>query len=89
MDPDADSPTCLSQQPSFSFCLGLLLAKELTPLTSASLMYDAEHSKKQVLCDNLEDWGIQDGGGHVNTYGRFILMYGKNHHNTAVLTKGN
>ena len=25
-------------------------------------MYDAEHSKKQVLCDNLEDWGIQDGG---------------------------
>ena len=90
LDPDeADSPTCLSQQPLFSFCLGLLLAKELTPLTTASLMYDAAHSKKQVLCDNPEDQGDSGCRGYVNTYGRFILMDGKNHHNTAVLIKGN
>ena len=37
-------------------------------MTSASLMYDAEHPKS-VLCDNLEGWGgeggekrVQDGG---------------------------
>ena len=24
-------------------------------------------------------------GGHICTYGRFILMYGKNHHNIVII----
>ena len=40
-----------------------------------------------VLCDNLEGWvgvggdrEIQDGG-NIYTYGRFMLMYGRNQDN--------
>ena len=44
-----------------------------------------------MLFDNLEGWGgeeggrtVQDGaGGHMYTYSRFMLMYGKSHHNTV------
>ena len=83
LDPDqTNSPACLSQQPLFSFCLGLLLVKELTTLTSVSLLYGAGHSKNLVLCDNLGDSGDSGWRGHVNTYGRFTLMFGKNRHNT-------
>ena len=51
-------------------------------------MYEAGHPKP-VLCDSLEGWGGEGGGwvrgsgwrGHVYAYGRFMLIYGKNHHN--------
>ena len=55
-------------------------------MTSASLMHETGHSKL-VLRDNPEGWGGEgDGreaqdGGHMCTYGCFMLMYGKNHHN--------
>ena len=48
-------------------------------MPSASSLYDAGDPKPE-LCDNLERSG-GEGGGHMYTYGRFILMYGKNHHN--------
>ena len=53
-------------------------------------MYGAGHPKL-VLCDNLEGRegggrGFQNGvGGHICTYGRFILMDGKNHHNIVII----
>ena len=55
-------------------------------MSSASLMYEAGHSKP-VLCDSLEGWGregggrgIQDGEGeHRYTGGQFMLMHGRNH----------
>ena len=40
-----------------------------------------------VLCDDLEGWGgeggggVQGGGDTCMPYGQFILMCGKNHHN--------
>ena len=56
-------------------------------MTSASSMHEAGHSKL-VLWDNPEGWGgegggkgVQDGGGHLYTHGRFMSMYGENHHN--------
>ena len=56
-------------------------------MTSASLVHEAGHPKL-LLWDNLEGWngdkggrGFQYGGGHMYTYGQFMLMYGKNHHN--------
>ena len=39
-----------------------------------------------VLCDHLKEWDGRGGGrglkreGHVLTYGRFMLMCGKNQH---------
>ena len=48
-------------------------------MPSASLLCDAGHPKPE-LCDNVERSG-GEGGGHMYAYGRFILMYGKNHHN--------
>ena len=33
-------------------------------------------------CDNLEGWEM-GGRGHVCTYGWFMLMYGRNQHNTV------
>ena len=41
-------------------------------------------SLKLVLCDNLEGGGRREVGGgrrHMYAYGRFVLMYGKNHYN--------
>ena len=44
-----------------------------------------------MLCDNLEGWegrvvvGLIRGRGHVYTYGRFLLMYGKNHHDIVII----
>ena len=34
-----------------------------------------------LLCDNLEGQGVEGGRGHLNAYGRFMLRYGKTHHN--------
>ena len=52
-------------------------------------MDEAGHAKP-VLWDNLEGYGGEGGGRGFrmgeNTcihYGRFMLMYGKNHHNIA------
>ena len=58
--------------------------------------YGREREKQQavwslILFDNLEGWGgeeggrtVQDGaGGHMYTYSRFMMMYGKSHHNTV------
>lgn len=51
-------------------------------------MYDTVNPKL-VLRDNLEGWDEKDGGRGVlfkkrmYTYGWFMLMYGKNHHNTT------
>ena len=56
-------------------------------------MYDAGHPKL-VLCDSLKGWGGREVGGgcsgwrgHMNAYGHFILMYGKNHHNTVIIVQ--
>ena len=56
-------------------------------MTRASLMHEAGHSKLE-LWDNPEGWdgeGYGRGGlkmeGHMDTYGWFMLMYGKSHHN--------
>ena len=43
---------------------------------------------KTVLCDNLEGWdgeGCSKGRGHMYTYGWFMLMYGRNHHNIVII----
>ena len=52
-------------------------------------MPDTGHPKP-VLCDNLDGWGGVGGRrrvfrmeGHMNAYGHFIFMYGKNHHTTV------
>ena len=34
-----------------------------------------------LLCDNLEGQRGEWGRGHTNAYGRFMLRYGKHHHN--------
>ena len=55
-------------------------------MISASLMHETGHPKS-VLWDNIEGWGggrWEEGsgsGGHMYTYGQFMLMYGKNHQN--------
>ena len=55
-------------------------------MTSVSLMYKVGHPK---LCDNLEGQDMEGGGrefqdeGDTCTYGQFMLMYGKNNHNTV------
>ena len=55
-------------------------------MTSASLMFEAGHSKL-VLWDNPEGWGGEGGvrgvhdGGHMYTHGWFMSMYGKSHYN--------
>ena len=57
-------------------------------------MHETGHSK-QVHWDNPEGWdggrGVRDGegggipdGGHMYTHGWFMLVYGKNHHNTVI-----
>ena len=58
-------------------------------MASAGSVHDAGHPKP-VLWDNPDQWGeegggrgIQDGGEHMYTCGRFTMMYGKNHHNTT------
>ena len=58
-------------------------------MTSASLMHEAGHPKL-VLWDSLEGWVGDERwemgsgwGGHMYTCGRFMLMYGKIHHNTV------
>ena len=49
-------------------------------------MHEAGHSKP-VLWDNPEGWGGEGSGrgfrmvGHMYMHGRFMLMYGKTHHN--------
>ena len=55
-------------------------------MTSPSLMHETGQSKL-VHLDNPEEWygvgggrGVQDGG-YMYTYGWFVSMYGKNHHN--------
>ena len=48
-------------------------------MTSASSMHEARHSK-QGLWDNKEGCG-SGREGNMYTCGRFMLMYGKNHHN--------
>ena len=48
-------------------------------VTSASSMHEARHSK-QGLWDNQEGCG-SGREGNMYTCGRFMLMYGKNHHN--------
>ena len=60
-------------------------------MTNASSMHEAGHSQL-VLWDNPEGWGreeggrgLQDGGDTYITYGWFKLMYGKNHHNIAII----
>ena len=59
-------------------------------MTSASSMHKAGH-QKLVLWNNPEGWGgrgdgrgVQDGG-HMCTRGRFMLVYGKNHHNIVII----
>ena len=55
-------------------------------MTGTNSMHEAGHSKP-VLWDNPEGWGEEGGkrrvwdGGHMCTYGWFMSMYGKNHHN--------
>ena len=56
-------------------------------MNNASSMHEAGHPEL-VLWDNPEEWdgegggkGVQDEGGHMYTCGRFMLMYGKHHHN--------
>ena len=55
-------------------------------IASGNLMYDAGHPKP-VLCDSLEGWGGEHAGrrvqerGHTFPYGRFMLIYGRGHHN--------
>jgi len=57
-------------------------------MTSANWMHEAGHPKL-VLWDNPEGWGGEAGrrgvqdGGHMSNRGSFMLMYGKNHHNTV------
>ena len=55
--------------------------------TSGNLLSDAGSSNLE-LCDNLEGWDRvgdrregQEGGDIHNTYGWFMLMYGRNQHN--------
>ena len=54
---------------------------------SGNWLYDAG-STNLLLCDNLEGlgWGGRreggsGGGGHLCSYGRFVLTYGRNQHN--------
>ena len=56
-------------------------------LTSSRLMLKTGHSKL-VHWDDPEGWDWEGGGRggsrwgeHKYTHGRFVLMYGKNHHN--------
>ena len=56
-------------------------------MTSASLMHEAGHLKP-VPWDNPERWGGEGGSGcgeHVCTYGRFMMMYGRNHHTIVII----
>ena len=53
-------------------------------------MYDAGNPKP-VLCDNLEGEGgegVQEGGD-TYTCGRFMFMFGKSHHNIAIILQLN
>ena len=59
-------------------------------MTSANSMHETGHPKP-VLWVNPEGSGgkgsgrgVQDGG-HIYTHGQFMLMYGKNHHNTVII----
>ena len=52
-------------------------------LTKTACLWHRE--LKQELCNNLEGWGgegdereVQEGGGHMYTYGWFMLMFGRN-----------
>ena len=63
-------------------------------MTSASLMHEVGHPKS-VLWDNPEGQGglkggrwVQDGGD-MYTHGKFMLMYGKNHHNIVIILQLN
>ena len=56
---------------------------------SGNWLYDAG-SANLLLCDNLEvlGWGGRweggsGGAGHLCSYGRFMLTYGRNQHNTV------
>ena len=57
-------------------------------MTSASSVHKVGHPKP-VLWDNPEGWGGDRCGrdfrmgGHVYTCGQFMLLYGKNCHNTV------
>ena len=47
-------------------------------------MYDTRNPKP-VFCDSWKDGmkreGDSGGRGHMYTYGRFMLLYGRGHHN--------
>ena len=54
-------------------------------------MYDAGNPKS-VFCNNLEGWsregsgrGVQEGGDKCMPVGRFMLMYGRGHHNIVII----
>ena len=53
----------------------------------ASGSLHSQRSPKPSLCDNLEGWRVREvgrgtrGRGHMYTYGGFMLLHGKNHHN--------
>ena len=60
-------------------------------MTCVSSMSEAGHPKP-VLLDNPEGWrerevggGFRIGGGKCITYGRFMLMYGRNHPNIVII----
>ena len=57
-------------------------------LTKTACLWHRE--LKQELCNNLEGWGgegdereVQEGGGHMYTYGWFMLMFGRNQQNSV------
>ena len=75
---------------AFVFLLSWLAVSErINTLNQCEFDVWCRALKKSRCCVTTWRTGVSGWGGHVNTYGRFILMYGKNHHNTAVLTKGN
>ena len=59
-------------------------------MTSPSSRHETGHSKPQHW-DNPERWDAEGGrrgvrvGGHMYTHGRFMSIYGKNHHNIVKL----
>ena len=61
---------------------GALRAHETQLILQMSLFRDRFKSLCVVLL--TQGWGQGFGGrGHMYAYGRFVLMYGKNHHNVV------
>ena len=69
---------------------------QVKQIASGNLIYDTGNPK-WVLCDNLEGWGGDGGGaggesrgrGHMYAYGQFMLLYGRGHHNIAIILQLN